>query len=186
MKKRNIKEILSYPEIINNYIYAGKYYAYIQFKTKNLSIMNSEKQVSYIEYLARMISDIGECEIICTDIEHNFEDNIEYLNNRLNIETNDKIKKLIRQDLEYISGTNNTLPSKRIFIISLSNLNLDLLKERVITVCKILSSYELEYKVLSEDDIKNLLCKYYLSNYKKENIFDNEETKIISFIKGRI
>ena len=44
--------------------------------------MNNERQIEYIRTLAYLISDIGECDIICTDIEHNLKDNIAFLKKR--------------------------------------------------------------------------------------------------------
>lgn len=179
---KNINDIYLSPIFNSSYIQTsdGFYHSFISFKVKNLSIMDDLSASEYISSMSRILVDLGNTSLISTDIEHNLSGNIQYLKERIKNEKSEKIKELLKKDLSFISGSSSSLPSKRIFLITLKEKTLDTLNEKVIIVSKILSRYNLDYEKLEHDEVKNLLLKYFFNKMRKEDMEEYAFEKILS------
>ena len=68
----------------------------------NISVLSHTNIEIKIRHLMMLLSALPDIEIVCTDSSECFDDNKAYLTERLEVEENSKVKKLIKKDIEFL------------------------------------------------------------------------------------
>lgn len=182
MKNITILELLSSPHLEDHIIHTDLgYNAFIEFKPYNINILKENDKEIYLSNFAHMIFSLNQVSFICTDIKQNYKENISYLKSQIEKEDNQKIKNLLINDYEYISGYYGNLPFKSIFLIQIFDKKYDNLQLKIHGAIKILSGYNIDYELLSKEDVKNIVAKQFNYNVNKEGYDEYEGERAINY-----
>lgn len=140
----------------------------------NISVLSGESMRQRVGKLTVALSAIPYTEIVCTDSAESFDDNKEYLENRIAEETNQKIKELLNRDYEFLSGMQAEMTTARQFAVisRCRNLNEAQVFALSNTVLKVLSEQGFTVKRMRKEDIKQFLAIYFEASLFGESIPD--------------
>ena len=82
----------------------------------NISVLSAANIEIKIRHLQMLLSAIPDLEIICTDSCECFDDNKAYLHDRTDEETNPKVRKLIKKDIEFLDQIQMEMATARQFL----------------------------------------------------------------------
>ena len=97
----------------------GDIIIYYQIQPTNLSVLSSEIIKNKVYELLDLIRENKQLEITCLDSRESFKENKIFLKQRINAETNPKLKELLREDLVAIENESLDTNGKRTFLIGL-------------------------------------------------------------------
>ena len=83
----------------------------------NISVLSAANIEGKIRQMMGMISAVPEIEISCTDSSECFDDNKLYLKSRLEKEPNPNIRKLIKQDMDFLDSVQTDISTARQFML---------------------------------------------------------------------
>ena len=81
----------------------------------NISVLSHTNIEIKIHHLMMVLSALPDIEIVCTDSSECFDDNKAYLTERLEVEENAKVRKLIKKDIEFLDTVQVEMATARQF-----------------------------------------------------------------------
>lgn len=162
---------------------------FFQVSPTNISVLSKVNIEAKIRHLMMVLSAYPDIEIICTDSSECFDDNKIYMNERLMNEENPNIKKLIRDDIDFLDNIQVEMATARQFLFVYRCR--DMRAEQVFTIAnrieKAISEQGFEAKRLRKEDIKRFLGLYFdaslngeqLPDYEGSQYFDEDARKVI-------
>ncbi len=147
-------------------------------KPSNLSVLSKANVENKVSSLVMVLKSVPDIEIQCLNSRENFEDNKEYLRDRIEEEDNDTIKGLLKQDMIFFDKVQVQMATAREFIISIRLKNE---KQREIfsylnRIEKLLKEQGMTAKKANHEEIKKILAVYFEQNVTTEKFenFDGE------------
>lgn len=151
---------------------AGDKLAFIQITPINPNVLSSTVIRSRVMKLSDSIKTLGTVEFMCINSSQSYDSNKEYLTVLRDKETNDTLRTLDEQDIEFFDEIRVTMATSREFLAGLRFSQTDT-PEHITEVVKkavlILQEGNLTVRRASGSDIKRLLGIYF-----EQNIFDQE------------
>lgn len=136
-----------------------------------LSYANIEAKIHDLQML--FLSKPG-LEIVCTDASECFDDNKAYLHDRLDSETNPRIRKMLKKDIEFLDNIQIEMSTARQFLFIARCKGLQ--EQQVFTTAnemeKAISDNGFEVRRLRKPDIKRLAALYFDASLYGEHIPD--------------
>lgn len=83
----------------------------------NISVLSHTNIEIKIRHLMMLLSALPDIEIVCTDSSECFDDNKAYLVERLEVEENAKVRKLIKKDIEFLDTIQVEMATARQFFL---------------------------------------------------------------------
>lgn len=150
--------------------------AFFIVQPTNISVLSEVNIEMKIHNLMQLLSMVPELEIICLDSCECFDANKQNILNRLNIETNENIRKLLKADLEFLDNIQVEMSTARqfMFCIRFKKEKNDQIFNRINRVSKAISQYGFEAKSMTKADIKRMLAIYFGSTMHGDLIEDTE------------
>lgn len=140
----------------------------------NISVLSNASVSSRIYALMTVLKGIAEIEILCINSKENFDENKQYLKNRMKEESNPVIQKLLKQDSTNLDRMQAQMATAREFLIIIRLKN-----EKESDVLPYLSRIEKNLKEqgftarrAGDADIKRMLGVYYEQNVTTEKYED--------------
>lgn len=140
----------------------------------NISVLSNTSVSSRIYALMTVLKGIAEIEILCINSKENFDENKQYLKNRMEEESNPVIQKLLKQDSTNLDRIQAQMATAREFLIIIRLKN-----EKDSDVLPYLSRIEKNLKEqgftarrAGDADIKRMLGVYYEQNVTTEKYED--------------
>ena len=84
----------------------------------NISVLSHTNIEIKIRHLMMVLSALPDIEIVCTDSSECFDDNKAYLTERLEVEENAKVRKLIKKDIDFLDTIKLNLFASEIFVFT--------------------------------------------------------------------
>lgn len=112
-KGRSTQELLGIKTFTKYGLAVGKYeLLFYMIAPTNISVLSRANIEIKIHHLMMVLSAVPDIEITCTDSCECFDDNKTYLQARLEEETNPKVRKIIKKDIDFLDDiqTENGLP----------------------------------------------------------------------------
>ena len=81
----------------------------------NISVLSHTNIEIKIRHLMMVLSALPDIEIVCTDSSECFDDNKAYLTERLEVEENAKVRKLIKKDINFLDNIQTEMATARQF-----------------------------------------------------------------------
>ena len=121
-----------------------------------------------------VLSAVPDVEISCTDSSECFDSNKAYINDRIEEEQNDKIKKLLKKDYDFLDEIQSDTATARQFVFVVRCKGTKYEQNRTVAnrVEKIISEQGFEISRLDKVQLKRFLAIYFGASKNGENIPD--------------
>jgi len=183
-QKQSTRELIGIDEI-TDYSLKTPYGELVYFiiHPTNISVLSNTSVSSRIYALMTVLKGIAEIEILCINSKENFDENKQYLKNRMEEESNPVIQKLLKQDSTNLDRMQVQMATAREFLIIIRLKN-----EKESDVLPYLSRIEKSLKdqgftarSAGNADIKRMLGVYYEQNVTTEKYEDYDGERWIVF-----
>lgn len=183
-QKQSTRELIGIDEI-TDYSLKTPYGELVYFiiHPTNISVLSNASVSSRIYALMTVLKGIAEIEILCINSKENFDENKQYLKNRMEEESNTVIQKLLKQDSTNLDRMQVQMATAREFLIIIRLKN-----EKESDVLPYLSRIEKGLKDqgftarrAGNADIKRMLGVYYEQNVTTEKYEDYDGERWIMF-----
>ena len=142
----------------------------------NISVLSPANIEAKIRHLMLVLSTVPDIESCCTDSSECFDDNKVYLNNRLRDETNGKVRKLLKKDIDFLDSIQLEMSTARqfLFLARCKNLKTGQVFQLANRIEKILSEQGFEVKRMKKPEIKRFLALYFEASLSGEQLPDSD------------
>jgi len=157
---------------------------YFMIKPTNISVLSEESISARIYALMTVLKGMAELEFLCLNSRESYEDNKHFLRNRMELESNPAVRKLLEQDLVHLDRIQVQMATAREFlvIIRLHNEKESEVFPYLNRIEKTLREQGFIAKRADKEDIKRLLAVYFEQNVTTEKFedFDGERWVILN------
>ncbi|MDR1772302.1 MAG: hypothetical protein LBS02_16975 [Hungatella sp.] len=157
---------------------------YFMIKPTNISVLSEEIISARIYALMTVLKGMAELEFLCLNSRESYEDNKRFLRNRMELETNPAVRRLLEQDLVHLDRIQVQMATGREFlvIIRLRNEKESEVFPYLSRIEKTLREQGFIAKRADKEDIKRLLAVYFEQNVTTEKFedFDGERWVILN------
>ena len=157
---------------------------YFMIKPTNISVLSEESISARIYALMTVLKGMAELEFLCLNSRESYEDNKHFLRNRMELETNPAVRRLLEQDLVHLDRIQVQMATAREFlvIIRLHNEKESEVFPYLSRIEKTLREQGFIAKRADKEDIKRLLAVYFEQNVTTEKFedFDGERWVILN------
>lgn len=157
---------------------------YFMIKPTNISVLSEESISARIYALMTVLKGMAELEFLCLNSRESYEDNKRFLRNRMELETNPAVRRLLDQDLVHLDRIQVQMATAREFlvIIRLRNEKESEVFPYLSRIEKTLREQGFIAKRADKEDIKRLLAVYFEQNVTTEKFedFDGERWVILN------
>lgn len=185
-KGRSIQQLIGIKTFTKSGIKVGKdELFFFAVAPTNISVLSAANIEGKIRQMMGMISAVPEIEISCTDSSECFDDNKLYLKSRLEKEPNPNIRKLIKQDMDFLDSVQTDISTARQFML--------IVRIKGGKTDKQFSSVDIERKLreqgfdfrhLKKPDIKRMLAIYFDASMYGEQMPDVDGAQFLEVKKN--
>ncbi|MDD3229091.1 MAG: hypothetical protein PHE09_07700 [Oscillospiraceae bacterium] len=178
-EKASTRQLMGIADITDHALVTGYgELVFFMIKPTNISVLSESSVGARIYALMNVLKGIAEIEMLCLNSRENFEDNKQFLRNRMELEQNPVIRKLLQQDATALDRMQVQMATAREFliIIRLRDEKESEVQPYLSRIEKSLKDQGFTTKKADEADIKRLLGVYYEQNVTTEKYedFDGE------------
>ena len=147
---------------------------FYQVAPTNISVLSHVNIEIKIRHLMMVLSSIPDIEITCTDSSECFDDNKAYLHGRVNEETNPKVRKLIKKDIEFLDQIQMEMATARqfLFIARCKKLKPAQVFRLANSIEQTITEQGFETHRLKKEEIKRFLALYFDASMNGEQMPD--------------
>ena len=170
-KGRSVQELLGIRSFTQYGLAVGKYeLLFYLVSPTNISVLSHTNIEIKIRHLMMVLSAIPDIEITCTDSSECFDDNKTYLQGRLEDELNQKVRKIIKKDIDFLDHIQMEMSTARqfLFIARLKNAKEKQTFESANRIEKTISEQGFEVRRMRKSDIKRFLALYFEASMNGE------------------
>ena len=140
----------------------------------NISVLSHANIEVKIRHLMRVLSALPDIEIVCTDSSECFDDNKAYLTARFEAEENDKVKKLIKKDIDFLDTIQVEMATARqfFFVARLKGQKEKQVFETANRIESKISGEDFEVHRLKKPEIKRILALYFDASMQGDTMPD--------------
>lgn len=174
-KGRSVQDLLGIKTFAKLGLHVGKdELVFFSVQPINISVLSHENIEIKIRHLMMVLSAVPDIEISCTDSSECFDSNKAYINERIEDEQNDKIKKLLKKDYEFLDEIQSDTATARQFVFVVRCKGTKYEQNRTVAnrVEKIISEQGFDIDRLDKSKIKRFLAIYLGASKNGENIND--------------
>ena len=147
---------------------------FYQVAPTNISVLSHINIEIKIRHLMMVLSSIPDIEITCTDSSECFDDNKAYLHDRTDEETNPKVRKLIKKDIEFLDQIQMEMATARqfLFIARCKKMKPSQVFRTANSIEQTITEQGFETHRLRKDEIKRFLALYFDASMNGEHMPD--------------
>lgn len=147
---------------------------FYQVAPTNISVLSHINIEIKIRHLMVVLSTIPDIEITCTDSSECFDDNKAYLHDRTDEETNPKVRKLIKKDIEFLDQIQMEMATARqfLFIARCKKMKPSQVFRTANSIEQTITEQGFETHRLKKDEIKRFLALYFDASMNGEHMPD--------------
>ena len=147
---------------------------FYQVAPTNISVLSHINIEIKIRHLMMVLSSIPDIEITCTDSSECFDDNKAYLHDRTDEETNPKVRKLIKKDIEFLDQIQMEMATARqfLFIARCKKMKPSQVFRTANNIEQTITEQGFETHRLKKDEIKRFLALYFDASMNGEHMPD--------------
>lgn len=140
----------------------------------NISVLSHTNIEIKVRHLMMVLSALPDIEIACTDSSECFDDNKSYLQMRNEDESNPKVKKILKKDIEFLDQIQVEMATARqfLFIARCKAKKPEQVFQTANRVEKVISEQGFEVRRMKKEDIKRFLAIYFDASFNGEQIPD--------------
>ena len=150
--------------------------AFFIVQPTNISVLSSTNVEIKIRHLMMLLSTVPELEIICLDSCECFDGNKHNVLKRINEEKNDKVRRVLQDDFDFLDNIQVEMSTARqfLFCIRTKKEKEEQVFQLINRVDKAISEHGFEVKRMTKADIKRMLAIYFEASTMGEEIPDIE------------
>lgn len=174
-KGRSVQELFGIRKFTKNGLLVGKHtLVFFSVAPTNVSVLSYENIDLKIQRLMMILSAVPDIEISCTDAAESFGTNKTHLLNRIEKEDNEKVRKILQKDYDFIDNINLETSTSRqfMFVVRCKTTSEDQVSTITNRVEKIITEQNFDIKRLDKADIKRALAVYFDASLNGELIPD--------------
>jgi len=147
---------------------------FYQVAPTNISVLSHINIEIKIRHLMMVLSSIPDIEITCTDSSECFDDNKAYLHDRTDEETNPKVRRLIKKDIEFLDQIQMEMATARqfLFIARCKKMKPSQVFRTANSIEQTITEQGFETHRLRKDEIKRFLALYFDASMNGEHMPD--------------
>ena len=147
---------------------------YFMVKPTNISVLSRVAVGLKVRHLMQLLSAQPNIEIICLDARENFDDNKLYLDSRLEVETNSKIRELLERDKRFLDEIQVQMSTARefMFAVRLRNESDEQSFANLNCIEKSINEQGFDCSRAEKDDVKRILSRYFGVNTDEKQLDD--------------
>ena len=147
---------------------------FYQVAPTNISVLSHVNIEIKIRHLMMVLSSIPDIEITCTDSSECFDDNKAYLHDRVDEESNPKVRKLIKKDIEFLDQIQMEMATARqfLFIARCKKLKPAQVFRLANSIEQTITEQGFETHRLKKEEIKRFLALYFDASMNGEQMPD--------------
>lgn len=149
-----------------------------------MSVLSETSISARVYSLMTVLKGMTEIEICCLNSRENFDGNKRFLNERIDVEENNTVRKLLQLDLNFLDRIQVQMATAREFliIVRLKDEDKNELFAYLNRIEKILREQGFDVKRANNEDIKRILAVYFEQNVTTEKFeeFDGERWVILN------
>lgn len=147
---------------------------FYQVAPTNISVLSHINIEIKIRHLMMVLSSIPDIEITCTDSSECFDDNKAYLHDRTDEETNPKVRKLIKKDIEFLDQIQMEMATARqfLFIARCKKMKPSQVFRTANSIEQTITEQGFETHRMKKDEIKRFLALYFDASMNGEHMPD--------------
>ena len=147
---------------------------FYQVAPTNISVLSHINIEIKIRHLMMVLSSIPDIESTCTDSSECFDDNKAYLHDRVDVETNPKVRKLIKKDIEFLDQIQMEMATARqfLFIARCKKLKPAQVFRLANSIEQTITEQGFETHRLKKEEIKRFLALYFDASMNGEQMPD--------------
>ena len=147
---------------------------FYQVAPTNISVLSYANIEIKIRHLMMVLSSIPDIEIVCTDSSECFDDNKVFLHDRYDEETNPKVRKIIKKDIEFLDQIQMEMATARqfLFIARCKKLKPSQVFRKANSIEQTITEQGFETHRLKKDEIKRFLALYFDASMNGEHMPD--------------
>ena len=147
---------------------------FYQVAPTNISVLSYANIEIKIGHLMMVLSSIPDIEIVCTDSSECFDDNKVFLHNRYDEETNPKVRKIIKKDIEFLDQIQMEMATARqfLFIARCKKMKPSQVFRTANSIEQTITEQGFETHRLKKDEIKRFLALYFDASMNGEQMPD--------------
>lgn len=162
----------------------GDELVYYIIKPTNISVLSEDSISARIYALMTVLKGMAEMEFLCLNSRENFEDNKQFLKNRLEQENNPAVRRLLENDLTHLDRIQVQMATAREFlvVIRLRNEKESEVFPYLNRIEKTLREQGFSVRRADKEDIKHILAVYFEQNVTTEQFedFDGERWIVLN------
>jgi len=162
----------------------GDELVYFLIKPTNISVLSEDSVSARIYAMMTVLKGMAELEFLCLNSRENFEDNKQFLKNRMEQENNPAVRRLLEYDLHHLDRIQVQMATAREFLVVI---RLKGEKESEVfpylnRIEKTLREQGFSSKRAEREDIKRMLAIYFEQNVTTERFedFDGERWVVLN------
>lgn len=147
---------------------------FYQVAPSNISVLSYVNIEIKIRHLMMVLSSIPDIEIVCTDSSECFDDNKVFLHDRYDEETNPKVRKIIKKDIEFLDQIQMEMATARqfLFIARCKKMKPSQVFRTANSIEQTITEQGFETHRLKKDEIKRFLALYFDASMNGEQMPD--------------
>ena len=147
---------------------------FYQVAPTNISVLSYVNIEIKIRHLMMVLSSIPDIEIVCTDSSECFDDNKVFLHDRYDEETNPKVRKIIKKDIEFLDQIQMEMATARqfLFIARCKKMKPTQVFRTANSIEQTITEQGFETHRLKKDEIKRFLALYFDASMNGEQMPD--------------
>lgn len=157
---------------------------YFTIKPSNMSVLSETSISARVYSLMTVLKGMTEIEICCLNSRENFDGNKRFLNERIDVEENNTVRRLLQLDLNFLDRIQVQMATAREFliIVRLKDEDKNEMFAYLNRIEKTLREQGFDVKRANNEDIKRILAVYFEQNVTTEKFeeFDGERWVILN------
>ena len=177
-KRRNTRHLIGAKNITDYSLetYAQGEIVFFIVKPSNLAVLSSENIDGKLHAMTTILKSVPDLEFCCQNSRESFEDNKEFLRERIELEESPAVRELCRKDLEFLDKIQLQMATAREFslILRFKNQKPTEVITQINRIEKLLKEQGFEAKRAEKPDIQRILAVYFEQNIT-QMVFDDHD-----------
>lgn len=190
MKKRKGKstqDLIGIKTFTKNGLKVGKdELIFYMVQPTNISVLSHTNIEIKVRHLMMVLSAVPDIEITCTDSCECFDTNKSYIKDRVENEQNEKVRKILNKDLDFLDGIQTETSTARqfLFIARCKSSKSENVLQKANRVEKIISDQGFEVTRMKKADIKRFLAIYFGASTNGDLLPDYDGEQYITEVQN--
>lgn len=185
-KGKSTQDLIGIKTFTKNGLKVGKdELIFYMVQPTNISVLSHTNIEIKVRHLMMVLSAVPDIEITCTDSCECFDTNKSYIKDRIEDEHNEKVRKILAKDLDFLDSIQTETSTARqfLFIARCKSSKSENVLQKANRVEKIISDQGFEVTRMNKSDIKRFLAIYFeasmngdlMPDYDGEQYFKKEQ-----------